>query len=231
MHKKAFAIYLILISLLCLGCVNAQDNDGAYYELDENQEISDNIDSQTSSEDSEMDSSSVPEEVSANASSNKSDSQAYLVLDNDANLENIYVGDLVDWIISVVNEGPDTAENVKVYDQLPDGLEYVKHVTTKGTFDSETGIWNIGNLSVSEGEVFLTITTKALTAGEKINKATLTTDSINLNNETYEEEEIDVFEHESYQAKSAYTLHPTGNPIPLILLSLMGIIISSKRKN
>lgn len=232
MHKKTFAISLILISLLCIGCVNAQDNDGADYEIGDTQEITDNSDIQTSPEDNELDSSNTVDDASANSTSNKTNSEAYLILDNDANLENIYVGDLVDWIISVENKGPDTAENVKVTDELPDGLEYVKHVTAKGTFDPKTGIWNIGNLSVSEGEVVLTITTKALTVGEKINKATLTTDSINLNNESYEEEEIDVFEHKSYQAKSsAQTLHPTGNPIPLILLSLLGIVISSKRKN
>ena len=138
---------------------------------------------------------------------------------------------MVDWIISVENLGPDTAKNVKVYDQLPEGLKYVKHVATKGTFNPKTGIWDIGDLSVNDGKVFLTITTKALTVGEKINKATLTTDSINLNDESYEKEEIDVFEHKSYQAKSTYTLHPTGNPTLLILFSLMGIIMSSKRKN
>ena len=91
-----------------------------------------------------------------------SDSQpkSYLILDNDADIENIYIGDYVTWIVSVINNGPDTAKNVKVYDQLPDGLKYIKHTTTKGIFNPETGIWSIGDLSIIDGEVFLNITTK-----------------------------------------------------------------------
>ena len=144
-------------------------------------------------------------------------------MDNDADKENVYIGDYVTWIVSVINKGPDTAKNVKVFDQLPNGLKYIRHTATKGIFDPKSGIWDIGDLAVDDGEVFLKITTKAVSAGEMINKANLTTDSNNLNaNESYEEEEIDVFEHESetFVAKAATSLHPTGNPIFLILLSL-----------
>ena len=111
-------------------------------------------------------------------------------------------------------------------------MEYIKHTATKGTFNPKTGIWNIGNLSTEDGEVFLNITVKALSVGEKINKANLTTDSINLNNESYEEEEIDVLEHhpeddDDDSDKVAKSLYSTGNPLALVLISLFIIFVTS----
>lgn len=151
----------------------------------------------------------------------------FLVLDNDADKENIKIGEQVTWEISVINTGNNTAKNVKVFDQLPEGLAYVSHTTTKGTFDPSTGIWDIGDLAVSDGEVYLYIVTKALTPGEKINKANLTTDSVNLNeNESYEEEEIDVEDDDDdSDDDSSYSniIPKAGNPLALILLSMLCI--------
>ena len=237
---------VILISLLSLTCVNAKDLDESDLSQGDSQllEISDESNdvtatssdalptSETKLELSEA-SNSAPtsgEALSNSESKSDSQSQSYLILDNDADIENIYIGDYVTWIVSVINKGPDTAKNVKVYDQLPDGLKYVKHATTKGTFDPETGIWSIGNLTISDGEVFLNITTQALSVGEKINKAKVTSDTYNLNeNESYEEEEIDVFEHEvkAYAENSIVSSYATGNPMALIVLSLFTILITS----
>ena len=118
-------------------------------------------------------------------------------------------------------------KNVKVLDQIPDGLKYIKHTTTKGTFDPKTGIWDIGDLSVEDNEVFLYITTLAVSVGEKINKANLTCDTVNLNNDTYEEEEIDVVENSKDSNEVIYenTLKSTGNPLMLVILSLLGCFI------
>ncbi len=158
----------------------------------------------------------------------------FLVLDNDADKENIKVGEQVTWIISVMNKGAEAADNVQVLDQLPEGLKYVSHTTTKGTFDPSTGIWDIGNLARDEGKVSLYILTEALTPGEKINKANLTTDSVNENeNNSYEEEEIDVVDdvenetsnETSNNTESSYSnvIPKAGNPLALILLSMFCI--------
>jgi uncharacterized repeat protein (TIGR01451 family) len=184
-------------------------------------------------------------DVLASKSSDNVNSKAHLVLDNDADKENIYLGDYVTWIVSVINEGPGTAKNVKVFDQLPEGLKYIGYNATKGTFNPKSGIWNIGNLSIDDGEVFLNILTKSVSVGKKINKAKLTTDSINLNDENYEEEEMDVFErpvsnHDTDSnsntdsiSKSAHVsvMHPTANPIALCVISLFGIFICIFKKN
>lgn len=175
---------VIIISLLSLTCVNAKDldesdlNQGNSQLLEISEESSDVAPtssdvlptSETKLEISEEANDSTPassEVPSTSEAKSDSQSQSYLILDNDADIENIYIGDYVTWIVSVINKGPDTAKNVKVYDQLPDGLKYVKHATTKGTFDPETGIWSIGNLTISDGKVFLNITTQAFSVGEK----------------------------------------------------------------
>ena len=231
---------MIMVTLLSLSCVNANDSNSTDVVLEVTDDISqesnlelsdDNEDVlEITSDENVLETAADEDILSSNESNGKTDSSAYLVLDNDANIENVYVGDYVVWIVSVINKGPDIAKNVKVYDQLPDGMEYIKHTATKGTFNPKTGIWNIGNLSAEDGEVFLNITVKALSVGEKINKANLTTDSINLNNESYEEEEIDVLEPEdddNDSDKVAKSLYSTGNPLALVLISLFIIFVTS----
>ena len=155
---------------------------------------------------------------------------AYLVLDNDADNENIHVGDYVTWTVSVQNLGPDIAQNTKVYDELPEGLQYCYHKLTKGVFNPQTGIWDIGDLKVEDGEVVLNITCIAVTAGEKINKVWLTSDTLNLNDETFEEEEIDVLEFDydtdKNVKKEIIDRNSTGNPIFLILMTLFGFAVA-----
>lgn len=155
---------------------------------------------------------------------------AYLVLDNDADNENIHIGDYVTWTVSVQNLGPDIAQNTKVYDELPEGLQYCYHKLTKGVFNPQTGIWDIGDLKVEDGEVVLNITCIAVTAGEKINKVWLTSDTLNLNNETFEEEEIDVLEFDydtdKNVKKEIIDRNSTGNPIFLILMTLFGFAVA-----
>lgn len=214
-----------MISLVSLSCVSANDFNGTDIELGLSEEDSQNL--ELAGDDAIINgSANVLSETPDN-----SNNSAYLILDNDADLENVYVGDYVVWTVSVINIGPDTAKNVKVFNQLPDGLKYVKHQLTKGTFDYKTGIWDIGDLSVNDGEVFLYITTLAMSVGEKINKANLTTDSINLNNETYEEEEIDVFEraknNDIAKVDTLKTSYPTGNPLFLVFASILLILATS----
>ena len=185
------------------------------------------VSNQTVDETADNDILEVPQsdEVISSTNSSENLSSSYLVLDNDADKEDIVVGEEVTWIITASNLGQDTAKNTKVYNKLPQGLKYIKHSTTKGTFNPKTGIWNIGNLSTDEGIVELWITTLALTNGKMINKAYIVTDSENSNiNESYEEEEIDVFEVENKVSKDveivSAKIYATGNPLFLILISI-----------
>lgn len=206
-NKSILIAVIALIFFLSIGAINAQDTN------------------QTDS--LALDDTSQPVLESDNEAS------AFLVLDNDASEENIYIGDYVTWIIEVQNFGPDTAKNVKVFDKLPSGLKYIKHTLNKGTFNPDTGIWEIGDLDVEEGIVTLLITTKAVATGEQINEAYITSDTINSNNETFEEEEIDVFDRDSdnnNELNKPVAMHITGNPIFLILASLLIIFVPVNKK-
>jgi len=56
------------------------------------------------------------------------------------------VGDQVTITITLKNNGPGTATEVKVRDALPAGLEYVSSRADLGSYDPATGIWTVGNL-------------------------------------------------------------------------------------
>ena len=196
-------------------------------------------DSETS-DDASSDASSDGATTGLDDSSASSESLATdLQLDNDADKENVKVGELVTWILEAKNLGPNDAENVQVYDELPEGMEYVSHTVTKGDFDPETGIWKVGDLKVGETAI-LKIVTKALTLGEKVNKANLTSDTEIIDpDECYEEEEIDVEDddddddHDHFEKKiHSKQLPRVGNPILLLLLSLMTVLgFSIKKEN
>ena len=155
--------------------------------------------------------------VLSSSSQQNNSENVFLVLDNDADKEEAYVGDYVTWILSALNLGPDVAKNTQIHDKLPNGLKYVSHTASKGTFDPKTGSWDIGDLSVDDGIVTLLIVTKALTVGEKVNEAYISTDSVNENSRTFESEEMDVVEHEdsqdNFEKIASAKMYETGNLI------------------
>ena len=222
-YKVVLTSLILVILLFSLTAVSASDLNESQVpgEVNEiNQDTSQNLNPND-----------LPSQEGSNVTSGEKG--AYLVLDNDADIENVHLGEFVTWIVTVQNFGPDVAKNVQVRDELPDGLEYVYHISTAGLFNPNTGIWNIGDLGVENGEVALYITCKAISVGEQVNKAWLTTDTLNLNNETFEEEEIDVldfdYDDNNYNniiRNGGPVLKNVGNPILLILMSLI-IVFSS----
>ncbi|MCO6455469.1 MAG: DUF11 domain-containing protein [Pirellulaceae bacterium] len=56
-------------------------------------------------------------------------------------------GDTVQFTVTVVNAGPDTATGVAVTDQLPAGYAYLND-DAGGNYNSGTGVWTIGTLAV-----------------------------------------------------------------------------------
>ena len=148
----------------------------------------------------------------------------------------------IDELLAIKNEYPDAKiglaispdTDVKVLDQLPEGLKFVRYSASKGVFNITTGIWEIGDLQVGEKQV-LKIVTKALTLGEKTNKANLTSDTeITVPDKCYEEEEIDVLK-KTYNIKAeskkfSKTLYPTGNPIAVLLVSVLVLLGASIKR-
>jgi large repetitive protein len=59
------------------------------------------------------------------------------------------LGESVTFTILVTNLGPSTATGVEVTDQLPAGLNFVSATFSQGTYDSETGVWVVGQIDSS----------------------------------------------------------------------------------
>ena len=91
-------------------------------------------------------------------------------------------GDVITWTIVVTNNGPDTALNVYVRDELPDELVLIKYSKTKGLFDSETFTWFISKLDKGESQT-LTLTTLV-----NVTNKTLV-NNVNVTNDVYDPNE------------------------------------------
>ena len=114
----------------------------------------------------------VDEAVSADLSVTKS-------VDNTAPNE----GDNIVYTVTVNNAGPDNATGVQVTDVLPTGVTYVSD-DSGGTYDSSTGVWNVGDVASGESDTLrITATVDAGTGGQTItNTARVTSaDQIDLN--------------------------------------------------
>ena len=86
------------------------------------------------------------------------------------------VGQMFNYTVTAVNNGPDTATGVKVTDHIPSGLTFNGWIVRRGTYDMTTGIWNIGTLLNGTNAVLeLFVTPTASVSGHTIiNTATKT---------------------------------------------------------
>ncbi|MEN6592900.1 MAG: DUF11 domain-containing protein, partial [Methanobacterium sp.] len=94
------------------------------------------------------------------------------------------VGQQFSYTITATNNGPNTATGVQVTDKIPAGLIFNSYTASQGTYDSATGIWNIGTLeNGASATLQLFVTPTASVAGTTIiNVATITAQNeFNLN--------------------------------------------------
>lgn len=104
------------------------------------------------------------------------------------------LNDTVTFTVTASNVGPVDIANVKVNDSLPSGLQYQSASTSQGTYNSGTGVWDIGTLSAGSSAT-LTITAKVITSGTLTNTATLETSQLNPSdtNSTNDSASVSVF--------------------------------------
>jgi uncharacterized repeat protein (TIGR01451 family) len=57
------------------------------------------------------------------------------------------LGDTIIYTVTVTNDGPNTATNVEVTDQIPAGLTFVSATPSQGSYNPVTGIWTVGTLN------------------------------------------------------------------------------------
>jgi len=94
-------------------------------------------------------------------------------LADDRDPAGISAGDTVIFTITVENKGPSDATGVEVTDQLPSGYTYVSSNPSQGTYNSNTGVWNVDSLANSDSTT-LTITATVNASGDYINVAEIT---------------------------------------------------------
>ena len=82
------------------------------------------------------------------------------------------VGDVITWTITVINLGPDAADDVIVEDMLPAGLKLISAKGSKG--DYEDGIWTVGTLDDKEAATLVLTTRVTASSGTIRNVATAT---------------------------------------------------------
>jgi uncharacterized repeat protein (TIGR01451 family) len=93
-------------------------------------------------------------------------------VDNSTPLENASI----DYTIVVTNNGPETATGVEVTDQLPSGVTFSDYSATLGSYNSGTGVWDVGTLPNGQSATLtLSATVDSGTASTTItNTATIT---------------------------------------------------------
>jgi uncharacterized repeat protein (TIGR01451 family)/fimbrial isopeptide formation D2 family protein len=85
------------------------------------------------------------------------------------------IGDTVQFTVSLVNNGPDTATNVSVHDALPAGLAFSSSTPSQGSYDDSTGTWAVGALA-KDAAATLVVNATVTAGGSHTNTATATAD-------------------------------------------------------
>ncbi|UZO80372.1 gliding motility-associated C-terminal domain-containing protein [Aquimarina sp. ERC-38] len=127
-----------------------------------------NNDDGDQSEDDEDNQVITPVQSFADISLNKA------VVDNDINVQ---PGDEITFQVVVTNDGPDRATGIQVSDVLPVGFDFILFSTTSGTYDENTGVWNVGTIPSGFTQTLLIdvlVNNPTGTPGEFINVAEVT---------------------------------------------------------
>jgi uncharacterized repeat protein (TIGR01451 family) len=143
----------------------------------------------------------------------------------------VRVGQNVTYTIVVKNNGPDTAQNVRVTDAMPSGLEFVSYQASVGTYDSSTNIWTIGDMANGDSAT-LYIVAKSTKTGVFTNVAVVESDTYDPNiDNNRANATLDVLA----PVHAVVPMKPTGIPMVWlvfgVLLTFGGMVIPIRRKN
>ena len=86
------------------------------------------------------------------------------------------VGDLIEYTIEIVNNGPNAARNIKVSELLDDSLKFKSFKVTMGKFDRKSLTWAIDSLGYGESAKLI-IRAIAITSGILNNSVVVTSDA------------------------------------------------------
>ena len=156
---------------------------------------------------------------------------ADLELIKKSNTQKVNKGDTIIWTIEVKNKGPDIAKNVRVIERLTGDIESYKFKASKGDFNPLEGIWTIGDMDAGDTQ-HITIYSKTLSDADTVNRAWAVSDTPDPNEDNNNDSaSVTVKDYSESYSASPSKMHPTANPVLLILLSLITIFcLTFKRK-
>lgn len=116
-------------------------------------------------------------------------------------------GGEITYTVTVSNPSTTSATGVQVTDLLPSGLTYIGSSTSQGTYNSSTGLWNVGNLDASSSAT--------LTLTARVNTGTAGTTIINWGEITHSDQTDPVMsnnlDHDGITVHAAPAAYPASN--------------------
>lgn len=101
---------------------------------------------------------------------------ADLSIEKSVSKQEVNINDLIEYVIEITNNGPDSAENIKVSELLNPNLKVISFESTKGNFNNESNVLTIDELANSE-KARLTINAAANVWGKFENKVAVSSDT------------------------------------------------------
>ena len=185
------------------------------------------------------------DELDLDPSSNKADQSIDVAPASDLSITKIAskysysIGDVIEYMIEIVNNGPDTAHNIKISEILDDLLKLKSFKTSKGKFNKATCVWTIDSLGYGESAKLI-IRFIATGSGIIKNAVTVTSDNYDQdksNNKDYAIVNVTKKDgnglpniskggHDK-KVLSNPVMHPTANPLVALVLCLIFSMIFS----
>ena len=101
---------------------------------------------------------------------------ADLSIEKSVSKQEVNINDLIEYVIEITNNGPDSAENIKVSELLNPNLKVISFESTKGNFNNTNNVLTIDSLAYGE-KVRLTINAAANVWGKFENKVVVSSDT------------------------------------------------------
>lgn len=99
-----------------------------------------------------------------------------LSIEKSVSKQEVNINDLIEYVIEITNNGPDSAENIKVSELLNPNLKVISFESTKGNFNNTNNVLTIDSLAYGE-KVRLTINAAANACGKFENKVAVSSDT------------------------------------------------------
>ena len=128
---------------------------------------------------------------------------ADIALTKTVNTQTPSIGSMVEFRVTVFNNGPSQANQITILDNLPSGFSYVSATPSQGTFNPSNGQWSLGTLN-NQGRATLVINALVLGSGGYENLAAVSYSDVPDPNGSNSQSRVSV----------APTPYPTPTPPP-----------------